>query len=189
MEDQKIPSCFHEPILGQTLHTEKSTRSQSVKPAGFSRRGIEFQGELSYRKENRVKAEHVKLMKALLVFLLGLTLAVAVNAKTFEMVKKAGENTVTVTLEKDSPATGDNNITVAVKDPAGKAVTDVKVAIEYFMPAMMGMPAMNYKATPELKGDKYTGKLNFSMAGAWNVNVKVTRGGKSETIKRNVDVR
>jgi hypothetical protein len=130
-----------------------------------------------------------KSMAALLVVMVGFFLAASADAKTLETVKKVGENTVTVTLEKDPPATGDNAVTVAVNDSKGKAVTTAKVAIDYGMPAMMGMPAMKYKAATALKGDTYTGVLNFSMPGAWYVNVKVEGVGKTETVKLNVDVR
>ena len=66
-------------------------------------------------------------------------------------------------------------------------MTDAKVRIEYSMPAMPGMPAMNYKADAELKGYEYKAKMNLSMSGAWNVAVKITRGGKTTTVKFNVD--
>ena len=127
--------------------------------------------------------------KALVIMMIVLFAAVAAHAKSMEVTKKAGENTVTVTLEKDPPVTGDNAVTVTVKDASGKAVTDAKVVIDYGMPAMPGMPAMRYKAAPALKGDTYTGVLNFSMSGPWYVNVKVEAAGKTETVKLNVDVR
>lgn len=189
MEDQNIPSCFQEPVLGYLLHPEESERSMPGKKSGFSPPGMDYQQVRAYRREKEQKEERMKLMKAALIFVVGLTLAVAVNAKTLETVKKAGENTVTVILEKDPPASGDNAVTVSVKDPKGKAVTSARVAIEYGMPAMMGMPAMKYKADTVLKGDVYTGVLNFSMPGAWYVNVKVEGAGRTDTVKLNVDVR
>jgi len=131
----------------------------------------------------------MKLMKATLIVVIGLTLTVAVNAKTLETVKKVDQNTVTIILEKDPPATGDNDITVLIKDMAGKAVTKAKVSIDYGMPAMPGMHPMKYKAAAALKGEKYTAVLNFSMSGPWYVNVKVEGLGKAETVKLNVDVR
>ena len=80
--------------------------------------------------------------KALVIMMIVMFAAVAAHAKSMEVTKKAGENTVTVTLEKDPPVTGDNAVTVTVKDASGKAVTDAKVVIDYGMPAMHGMPAM-----------------------------------------------
>jgi hypothetical protein len=52
---------------------------------------------------------------------------------------------------------------------------------------MPGMPAMNYKANAVLSGNTYAAKLDFSMSGAWNVTVKITKGGKTSTVKFNVD--
>ena len=71
----------------------------------------------------------------------------------------------------------------------GKDVTDAAVAIDYVMPAMPGMPAMNYKAAAGLKDKRYVATVDFSMAGPWSVAVKITRGGKTQTVKLNVDVK
>ena len=54
------------------------------------------------------------------------------------------------------------------------------------MPAMPGMPAMHYKANAALNGNKYAAKL-VSMSGAWNIAVKITKGGKTSTVKFNID--
>lgn len=110
-------------------------------------------------------------------------------AKNFEVSKQAGSYAVTITLDKNPPVTGNNVVTIAIKDAAGKAVTDAKLALDYEMPAMPGMPAMRYKAAPALKGSVYTATVNFSMSGAWNMAVKITRGGKTESVKLTIDVR
>jgi hypothetical protein len=67
-------------------------------------------------------------------------------------------------------------------------VKDAKVALDYEMPAMPGMPAMRYKNDPQLKGESYVGTVNFSMGGSWTVKVKITRSGKTDSLKFNVDV-
>lgn len=64
---------------------------------------------------------------------------------------------------------------------------DAKVKVECSMPAMPGMPAMNYKTDAELKGDVYKAKMNLAMSGSWNIAVKISRGGKITTVKFNVD--
>ncbi len=124
------------------------------------------------------------MIAALLVLIAGMA-----YAKGMEVTKKAGGNTVTITLRNDPPVTGENAIAVIVKDAAGKAVTDAKVVVDYGMPAMPGMPAMKYKEDTAFKDGKYTGTLNFSMPGSWYVNVKVGKAGKTNTAKLNVDVR
>jgi hypothetical protein len=112
-----------------------------------------------------------------------------VQAKDYEVQKKAGEYTVTVKMDKNPPIMGDNNMAITVKDAANADVKDAKVVVEYSMPAMPGMPAMNYKAAAGLSGSEYRAKLNFSMNGAWSVTVKISRGGKTAAAKLNVDVR
>ncbi len=127
-------------------------------------------------------------MKRFMIVALMVLMAGTVYAKAMEVTKKAGADTVTVTLQNDPPVTGENGITILVKDAAGKAVTNAAVTIDYEMPAMPGMPAMRYKALTTLKGQEYTGKVNFSMPGAWNVKVKVKTGNKTDSIKFNTDV-
>jgi hypothetical protein len=112
-----------------------------------------------------------------------------VLAKDYELTKKAGEYTVQVTIDKNPPVTGKNNMTVGIKDVAGKYVTDATVAIDYVMPAMPGMPAMNYKSDSMLHGNMYHAVVDFSMSGPWSVTVKITRAGKTQAAKLNVDVK
>jgi roadblock/LC7 domain-containing protein len=110
-------------------------------------------------------------------------------AKDYEVTKKAGDYTVVVKMDKNPPITGDNNLSVAIKDAAGAEVKDAKVAVEYTMAAMPGMPAVKVKTDTELKGGEYKAKLNFSMAGGWSVAVIINRGDKKAQAKFSVDVR
>ncbi len=112
-----------------------------------------------------------------------------VYAKDYEITKKAGEYNVEVKIDKNPPVVGDNNVKIEIKDAAGKYVTDAQVVVDYGMPAMPGMPAMNYKTATELKGNEYKAKMNLSMSGTWNVAVKITRGGKTSTMKFTVDAK
>jgi hypothetical protein len=110
-------------------------------------------------------------------------------AKDYELTKKAGDYTVLITIDKNPPVTGKNNMAVGIKDGAGKDVTDATVVIDYVMPAMPGMPAMNYKAGTSLKNKRYVAEVDFSMSGSWSIAVKITRGGKTQAVKLNVDVK
>ena len=123
---------------------------------------------------------------AAVAFLMACSLALA---KDYELTKKAGDYNVQIKIDKNPPVTGVNKITVAIKDAAGKAVTDATVAIDYGMPAMPGMGAMNYKTNAAVKGDSYLATINFSMSGPSFINIKITRGGKTQTVKMNVDVK
>lgn len=110
------------------------------------------------------------------------------SAKDYEMTKKAGDYTVMVTIDKNPPVTGINKMIVSIHDAKG-GVTDASVAVDYGMPAMPGMGAMNYKTTAVLKGESYLASINFSAAGPWAVTIKITRGGKTQSVKLNVDVK
>jgi len=66
-------------------------------------------------------------------------------------------------------------------------VTDAKVKVEYSMPAMQGMPAMDYKTDAELKGEEYKATIDIPMSGSWNTVVKITRGDKTSKAKFSID--
>jgi YtkA-like len=109
-------------------------------------------------------------------------------AKDYTVTKKAGSYTVHVSMDKNPPIAGENNIAIGVQDAAGADVVDATIIVEYSMPAMPGMPAMNYKTKTDTKNKKYLATLDFSMSGAWSINVKITRAGKMQSVKFNVDV-
>ena len=126
-----------------------------------------------------------KFATALIILFLATGL---VYAKDYVVMKKAGSYTVEVKLDKNPPITGQNKMEINIKDDKGVNVTDATVAVEYVMPAMPGMPAMKYNAKAELKGSRYLANINFPMSGAWAVNIKITRAGKTQAVKLNVDV-
>jgi nitrogen fixation protein FixH len=127
-------------------------------------------------------------MKNLAIILLTIFLMTGVAfAKNFEATKKAGEFDVTLSIDKNPPVVGDNAVTIAVKDATGKPVTDAKVLLDYSMPAMPGMPAMNYKADALLKGTDYQTTINLPASGAWNIALKITRNGSISTARFNVE--
>ena len=90
-------------------------------------------------------------------------------------------------IDKNPPVVGENNVTIEIKDAAGKNVTEAKVKLDYGMAAMPGMPAMFYKADAELKGTLYKAKMNLSMAGSWNITIQIIQGDKVRKAKFNVD--
>jgi hypothetical protein len=128
-------------------------------------------------------------MRRLAVAVVALLLMVGVAVAAETITKKAGDYTVGFATDKNPPVTGKNNVDVSVRDAKGTAVTDAKVVVEYSMPAMSGMPAMNYKANAAPKGDTYKAVIDPSMAGPWNVAVKISHGGKTETVKFTLDVK
>ena len=129
-------------------------------------------------------------MRKLVVFTMVLLLtAGAAYAKGYEVQKKAGEYDVTVTIDRNPPVTGDNAVSIRIKDAAGKTIKDAQVKVEYSMPAMMGMPAMNYKADAVLQGDEYKTSMGLSMSGSWSIAVKIIKAGKTSSMKFTVDAK
>ncbi len=129
------------------------------------------------------------MKKLVLAVMLVLLVAGAAGAKDYEVTKKAGDYNVVVKIDRNPPTTGNNNLTVSVKDGAGADVTDAKVSVDYSMPAMPGMPAMNYSAKAELAAKEYKAKVNFSMSGSWNMVIKILRTDKTTQVKFTVDAR
>lgn len=129
-----------------------------------------------------------KLVLAVMVILLS---AGTAAAKDYEVTKKAGDLNVVVKIDRNPPTTGNNNLTVSVKDATGADVTDAKVSVDYSMPAMPGMPAMNYSTKAELatKEKEYKAKVNFSMSGSWNMVIKINRADKTTPVRFTVDAR
>ena len=124
-----------------------------------------------------------------LVVLLVVLVAGTVFAKENTVQKKAGDYSVEIKMDKESPVVGSNSMEIMIKDKAGKAVTDATVVVTASMPSMPGMPAMENKADAKLEGGKYKAKIALSMGGAWNMSVRITQGGKTATAKWTVDAR
>jgi len=136
------------------------------------------------KKEGKIMKKLCAVVAVAMLFISGIA-----YAKDYEVNKKAGEYDVAVRIDKNPPVVGDNNITIEIKDTSRKYVTDAKVVVEYSMPAMPGMPPMNYKTDTELKGNEYRAKMNLSMSGSWNIAVKITRAAKTSTMKFTVDAK
>lgn len=124
-----------------------------------------------------------------MVILMVLVVTGVAFAKESVVQKKAGDYSLEIKMDKETPVVGSNNVEIAIKDKAGKAVTDAKVLVTASMPAMPGMPAMENKADAKLDGGKYKAKIDLSMGGSWNMSVRINQGAKTATAKWTVDVR
>ncbi len=129
-------------------------------------------------------------MKRVALIFVVVVLAVGLAyAKDYEITKKAGDYTVQVRIDKNPPIVGKNNVLIEIRDKSGKTVSDAKVSLDYGMPAMPGMPAMNYKADAMPHGNTYHATMNLSMSGSWNIAVKISRAGKMASAKFSIDAR
>ena len=126
-------------------------------------------------------------MKRFVAITLVILLSVGVVfARAYEEKKKAGDYSVELAMDK-SAVKGKNDLEITVKDAGGNYVTDAKVIANYSMPAMSGMPAMNYNAEAQLHGKTYHAMLDFPMSGSWNLTIKITHKGKTVSAKFTID--
>ena len=126
------------------------------------------------------------MKRFLTVILILLLSAGLVFAKAYDVSKKAGDFSVELAMDK-SAVKGKNDLEITVKDAGGNYVTDAKVIANYSMPAMSGMPAMNYNAEAQLHGKTYHAMLDFPMSGSWNLTIKITHKGKTVSAKFTID--
>lgn len=128
-------------------------------------------------------------MKRLIILIVGIFLLTGIAyGKDYEVKKTVDGYEVMARIDKNPPSTGKNNITVTIME-GGKPITDAKVMVNYSMPAMPGMPPMDYKTEAELKGKEYRATMDLSMAGPWNISIRITRGDKTSVMKFSIDVR
>ena len=108
------------------------------------------------------------------------------SATTGKTVKTGTVNNLTVTLATADGVirSGANDFTLSFTDASGKTVDVGAASVNFFMPAMGTMPAMNDAATLTTSGTPgvYNGKVKLEMAGEWQVQVTFEGGaGKGRT--------
>ena len=129
-------------------------------------------------------------MKILCVILLALLLtADALAAREYKARKKTPDYVIEMSIDRNPPIVDKNRLTLGIRDKSGKEVADAKVLVNYYMPPMPGMPPMNYKTYAKLSGNSYVVIMDLIMSGPWNIVVKITRGGKTDTARFAIDVR
>ena len=87
----------------------------------------------------------------------------------------------------DPPRTGDNALTIVVRDAAGKPVSGAVVDAVVSMPAMGAMPRMESRGrTKEMQPGVFEAEYGLAMNGEWDVNIRVRSkdGGTVEAAYR-----
>jgi hypothetical protein len=108
----------------------------------------------------------------------------------YESQKTKGGLTIELSASSYPLVMGDNDLKVKVTDEAGKALTDARVKVRFYMPPMAGMAPMSTKSVAELKGKSYRFKGDVAMQGTWKAEVRVQRKGKKTvTVTFNLDAR
>jgi hypothetical protein len=131
------------------------------------------------------------MRKLVIVLSVVLSLAAAAGcSKGYVSEKNTGGMTLTLKAERYPLVKGDNTVTVKVADQSGKAVTDAKMDIRFYMPPMPGMAPMDSTTQAVLRGDAYMATVNAPMEGGWKAEVTVTQPGKQPvTATYNLDAR
>jgi hypothetical protein len=125
------------------------------------------------------------IMMTMMVFVLSVG-----SSWGYETQKASGELTLVLSTRSYPLVMGDNALSVKVTDASGKAVTDAKVSIRFFMPPMPGMAPMSSTVQAQPAGDAFPFTANVAMAGTWKAEVSVARPGKAPvTVIFNLDAR
>jgi hypothetical protein len=96
----------------------------------------------------------------------------------------AGNLTVTLASADGVLRNGKNTLTVTFADAAGKPVDVGAASLNFFMPAMGSMPAMNDAATLTTTSTPgvYSGAVDLQMAGEWQAQIAYDGpAGKAKT--------
>ena len=134
-------------------------------------------------------------MKKLIIILTLLSISILIvacgsgggnSATSGKTVKTGTVNNLTVTLATADGVirNGANDFTLSFTDASGKTVDVGAASVNFFMPAMGTMPAMNDAATLTTSGTPgvYNGKVKLEMAGEWQMQVAFEGGaGKGKT--------
>ncbi len=111
-------------------------------------------------------------------------------SKGYESRKSAGDMNIILKADRYPLIKGDNALSVDVSDQAGKAITDAKVDVRFYMPPMPGMAPMDSTLQAAPRGSGYAVTVNPAMEGGWKIDLTVTQPGKpAVTTTFNVDAR
>ena len=116
-------------------------------------------------------------------------LAPAVWGSDYKVRRTLEGHTLDITLNRNPPIMGKNNIRIEIKDARGQSVINHPVTVNYYMPPMPGMPPMNYTLKAVPNGSGYMATMDFIMTGPWNIVVKTTVAGKQLRLTVPIDVR
>lgn len=111
------------------------------------------------------------VVTALLVIAAACSSKTGSNVSAGTVIKTVTVNSLTATLSNSTGQLkqGDQEVTLAFTDSSGKAVDVGAVSLNFHMPAMGGMAAMNNAVTFTTTDTPgvYRGKVNIGMAGEW----------------------
>lgn len=91
-----------------------------------------------------------------------------------------GDVRVDVVPTPNPPESGQNTLSIILKDELDKAIDDAEVQLDVFMPSMGTMPRMEEKGKVVPKGNgSYNATFDLPMGGTWEFSIKVKKGAIS----------
>lgn len=106
------------------------------------------------------------------------------SSKGFSKQGKAGGLDIVFSSNKPL-VVGDNSIDIAVSKDS-KPIHGAKVTMKIFMPEMPGMPYMESVELMKPNGDLYSGNINLSMGGTWQVKIFIEANDKKYKMSSSV---
>jgi hypothetical protein len=122
-------------------------------------------------------------------FFLLLICAEPAEAGDYRVRKNTDGMVFDITINRNPPVLGDNEIRIEIKDPQGNLELDAEVLVNYYMPPMPRMAPMNYTIPAELKGKEYRATMDLIMTGPWNIIVRARLQGKWLRVVFPIDAR
>lgn len=110
------------------------------------------------------------------LFFIGCSSETSSSQEGFSKTGKAGDLTVTYSSSKPL-VVGNNKIDIKITKN-GKPIKGAKVEMKIYMPEMPGMPYMEEKENMQEISNLYSGNINFSMGGTWQVKIFIEKDGK-----------
>jgi hypothetical protein len=107
----------------------------------------------------------------------------------YKVRRAVEEYTLDITLKRNPPIMGKNDIRIEIKDARGQYIINAPVTVNYYMPPMPGMPLMNYTLKATSHGSGYMATMDFIMTGPWNIVVRANTTGKQLRLTVPIDVR
>ncbi|WP_163534097.1 FixH family protein [Helicobacter suis] len=109
------------------------------------------------------------------------------SLQAWELTIKAKEAQVALKADKDL-VDGDNKFDL-VPTLGGKVLKDASIKLNFIVPEMPGMAAMNKEAQVREKDGIYRAEVNLPMNGPWQIKVQVrTKEGKIYQGEGSVDI-
>jgi hypothetical protein len=111
------------------------------------------------------------------------------EAAEYRVRKSAEGLTFDISINRNPPVLGDNQIRIEIKDSQGNPVLDAEVLVNYYMPPMPNMAPMNYTIPAVLNGSEYRAVMDLIMTGPWNIITRARIHGKWIRVVFPIDVR